>query len=65
MDKIEIYGFDDLNSLKAILAHEIGHLVGVGHIEQQGALMNPILQENQIANLELTPADMEEFEKSF
>jgi len=65
MDKIEIYGFNDLNTLKAILAHEIGHLIGVGHIEQEGALMNPILQQNQIVNLELTPSDMEEFEKSF
>ena len=61
MEKIEIYGFDNLNQLKAILAHEIAHLVGVGHVDIKGALMNPILQQNQIDNLELTPADIDRF----
>lgn len=43
MDRIEIYGFENLQELKVILAHEIGHLIGVAHIDTKGALMNPVL----------------------
>jgi len=65
MKKIEIYGFENLAQLKAILAHELAHLVGVEHIEVKNALMNPLLQKNQINNLELTPADIDAFKKVF
>jgi predicted Zn-dependent protease len=51
--------------LKAIIAHEIGHLVGIPHISDKGALMNPILQENQKRRLELTNADIKNFNKYF
>jgi predicted Zn-dependent protease len=65
MEKIEIYGFDNLEQLKTILAHEILHLVGVGHIDTKGALMNLILQENQVKNLHLTSEDIKNFQNSF
>jgi chaperonin cofactor prefoldin len=65
MEKIEIYGFEDLKELKAILAHELGHLVGLGHINKEGALMNPILQQNQVKNFSLTKYDVKEFRKIF
>lgn len=62
MEKIEIYGFDgNMNQLKAVLAHEIAHLVGVNHIDKKGALMNPILQSNQIEKMELTQDDIKAF----
>lgn len=65
MNKIEIYGFNSRNELKAILAHEIAHLVGIPHISKKGALMNPILQKNQIDNLYLTRDDIKAFRKYF
>ena len=66
MEKIEIYGFDgNVNQLKAVLAHEIAHLVGINHIDKKGALMNPILQSNQIEKLELTPDDIKAFNQVF
>ena len=66
MEKIEIYGFDgNMNQLKAILAHEIAHLVGINHIEKKGALMNPILQSNQIEKMELTQDDIKAFNNVF
>lgn len=65
MNKIEIYNFDSLEHLKVILAHEIAHLVGVPHIDDEGALMNPILQENQKSRLHLTSEDIENFRKNF
>jgi len=64
MDKIEIYGFTSLDELKVVLAHEIGHLVGVDHIEKEEALMNPILQKNQIKNLQLTQFDILKFRET-
>lgn len=65
MNKIEIYNFNSLEHLKVILAHEIAHLVGVPHIDDEGALMNPILQENQKNRLHLTSEDIENFRKNF
>jgi hypothetical protein len=65
MQMIEIYGFDSKSELKTILAHEIAHLVGIGHINIKDALMNPILQKNQIQELSLTVDDIKNFRKSF
>ncbi|MDD5716787.1 MAG: matrixin family metalloprotease [Sulfuricurvum sp.] len=66
MDKIEIYGFEgNMNQLKAVLAHEIAHLVGINHIEKKGALMNPILQSNQVERMELTSEDIKAFNQLF
>lgn len=47
------------------MAHEIGHLVGVPHIDAKNALMNPILQDNQIENLSLTQEDIRNFKENF
>jgi len=65
MDKIEIYGFSSRGELKAILAHEILHLVGIPHINDKYSLMNSIMQENQIKNLKLTKEDIKNFKENF
>jgi len=65
MNKIEIYGFDSKKQLKAVLAHEIGHLVGIPHINNKHALMHPILQEKQVRSLQLSPADIRNFKRNF
>jgi len=65
MTKIEIYGFDSLQQLKAVIAHEIGHLVGIPHINTKNALMHPFLQKNQIENLFLIEADIKNFKRNF
>ena len=65
MKKIEIYGFENKDELRAVLAHEIGHLVGIPHIQIKNALMNPILQKNQKNKLFLTPADISNFIEHF
>ena len=65
MDKIEIYSFDSLAQLKVVIAHEILHLVGIPHIEESGALMNPLLQKNQTERLYLTNEDIGKIRKNF
>jgi len=65
MNKIEIYGFKNIQELKVILAHEISHLIGIPHINKKNALMNPILQKSQVKNLHLTKDDIKAFRKYF
>ena len=66
MQKIEVYSFEeDLAYLKAVLAHEIAHLVGVNHSNESGALMHPTLQENQIKRLDLKHSDIQGFNEAF
>ena len=65
MEKIEIYSFENMKQLKVIIAHEIGHLVGVKHIDTNDALMNPLLQEKQLDELSLTYEDIQAFYKAF
>ncbi len=65
MEKIEIYGFRSFGELKAILAHEIAHMTGVEHVNVRGALMNAVLQRNQVGNLKLTPEDIRAFKEVF
>lgn len=65
MDKIEIYSFDSLAQLKVVIAHEILHLVGIPHIEESGALMNPLLQKNQMEKVYLTNEDIENIRNNF
>ncbi len=65
MDKIEIYGFRNKKELKTILAHEILHLVGLPHINKKRALMNPIIQKNQLKKLTLTKDDIINFNNHF
>ena len=64
MNKIEIYGFDNLKQLKVVLAHEIAHLVGIPHIEVKNALMNPLLDKYQ-DELVLSSEDILNFKENF
>jgi len=64
-NKIEIYSYESYGELRAVIAHEIGHLIGLPHIDAKGALMNPILQKNQIEELKLTNEDILNIKRNF
>ena len=58
---IEIYMFTSWMDLKAILAHELGHAIGLGHVASRGSLMyggsNPQRLDRP------TPDDLAEFRR--
>lgn len=55
VNEINIYQFDDQISLIRLLAHEVGHALGLPHIENPQAIMYRL---NSGANETLTPDDL-------
>jgi len=54
---ITIYQFDDGIELRKVLAHELGHALGIGHVDDPQAVMY-YLMEGQLSELMLAPADV-------
>lgn len=57
--KIEVYRFANRNHLVWILAHEFGHALGFGHIDQSGAVMAGVnnTTDSSDSPVQLSPAD--------
>jgi hypothetical protein len=58
---IEIYKFHDRDQLVLLLAHEMGHALGMEHVADPEALMSAL---NRGKNLELLPADLAELDRA-
>lgn len=58
-DAINIYEYDNKDELRLILAHELGHSLGLKHSRDPHALMYPSMGEQDLINFKLTQADID------
>lgn len=54
---ITIYQFDDRAHLRLVLVHELGHALGIGHVEDPYAMMYYKMERQDPERLTLTAAD--------
>lgn len=58
--EINIYQFNEDSDLKLTLAHELGHALGIGHVENPQSLMYYLIGEQDLDNPILTDEDKAE-----
>lgn len=56
--EINIYQFDDLSHLRAVLVHELGHALALDHTTNPQSIMYPLLQEQTLEPLRLSADDV-------
>lgn len=61
-DRINIYQFGDGEELRQVLAHELGHALSLGHVEEERSIMYHLM-EGGLAELKLSSADLGEFRR--
>jgi len=45
---IEVYKATSINELRLVLAHELGHSLGIGHLDNRRAVMHPVMNTDNL-----------------
>jgi hypothetical protein len=60
---INIYQFKAKDDLRLTLIHEMGHALGLDHVENPQSIMHYLMSEQKMENPALTPEDLREFNR--
>jgi hypothetical protein len=56
--RINIYHYKSINHLRLVLAHELGHALGLGHVESPGSVMYPVVESHGTTEITLSDQDV-------
>ncbi len=56
-NEINIYQFSEIDELKLVLAHELGHALELDHVEKPESIMYYLMDKQNLAFLQLTEED--------
>ena len=56
---IDIFSFIDREELKLVIAHEVGHALGIGHVQNPKSVMHRLMGEQIRPGIKLTSEDIE------
>jgi hypothetical protein len=56
--EITVFEFHDMRDFTMVIAHELGHALGIGHVDDPTAIMHAVGGEQAIEPLALTAADL-------
>lgn len=58
-DTINIYQFNTTEDLRLVVAHELGHALGIEHIDDPDSVMYYLMDKQNIEDMKLTQADID------